>query len=37
MTRDLELLSHEAQVADQPALAAAVAKAQEALVQAFTP
>ncbi len=34
VTRDLELLSHEAQAADQPALAAAVLKAQEALVKA---
>ena len=34
VTRDLERLSHEAQAADQPALAAAVLKAQEALEQA---
>src|SRR5450755_2425237 len=32
--RDLERLSHEAQAADQPALAAAVLKAQEAIVHA---
>ena len=31
VTRELERLSHEAQAADQPALAAAVLKAQEAL------
>ena len=34
VTRDLERLSHEAQAADQPLLAAAVLKAQEALVEA---
>ncbi len=34
VTRDLEFLSHEAQAADQPALAAAVLKAQEALFHA---
>ena len=34
VTRDLERLSHEAQAADQPALAAAVLKAQEALLKA---
>jgi chemosensory pili system protein ChpA (sensor histidine kinase/response regulator) len=34
VTRDLERLSHEAHAADQPALAAAVLKAQEALGQA---
>ena len=34
VSRDLERLSHEAQAADQPALAAAVLKAQEALVEA---
>ena len=34
VTRDLERLSHEAQAADQPALAAAVLKAQEALLRA---
>src|SRR5664279_4993259 len=34
VTRDLEILSHEAQAADQPALAAAVLKAQEALFHA---
>ena len=34
VTRDLERLSHEAQAADQPALAAAVLKAQEALSKA---
>ena len=34
VTRDLERLSHEAQAADQPALAAAVLKAQDALEQA---
>ena len=34
VTRELELLSHEAQAADQPALAAAVLKAQEAIVNA---
>jgi chemosensory pili system protein ChpA (sensor histidine kinase/response regulator) len=33
VSRDLELLSHEAQAADQPVLAAAVHKAQEALGQ----
>jgi chemosensory pili system protein ChpA (sensor histidine kinase/response regulator) len=34
VTRDLERLSHEAQAADQPTLAAAVLKAQEALLKA---
>ena len=34
VTRDLERLSHEAQAADQPALAAAVLKAQEAIGRA---
>ena len=34
VTRDLERLSHEAQAADQPALAAAVLKAQEAIDRA---
>ena len=34
VSRDLERLSHEAQAADQPALAATVLKAQEALEQA---
>jgi chemosensory pili system protein ChpA (sensor histidine kinase/response regulator) len=34
VSRDLERLSHEAQAADQPALAAAVHKAQEALEHA---
>ncbi|MCE9659547.1 MAG: Hpt domain-containing protein [Burkholderiales bacterium] len=34
VTRDLERLSHEAQAADQPMLAAAVLKAQEALLTA---
>ena len=34
VTRELERLSHEAQAADQPALAAAVLKAQEAIVKA---
>ena len=34
VTRDLERLSHEAQAADQPALAAAVLKAQEAFSKA---
>ena len=34
VTRDLERLSHEAQAADQPSLAAAVLKAQEALGKA---
>ena len=34
VSRDLERLSHEAQAADQPALAAAVLKAQEAIVKA---
>ena len=34
VSRDLERLSQEAQAADQPALAAVVAKAQEALIQA---
>jgi chemosensory pili system protein ChpA (sensor histidine kinase/response regulator) len=34
VTRELERLSHEAQAADQPALAAAVLKAQEAFVDA---
>ena len=34
VTRDLERLSHEAQAADQPALAAAVLKAQEAIHRA---
>ena len=34
VTRDLERLSHEAQAADQPALAAAVLKAQEAIDKA---
>ncbi|MDQ2926922.1 MAG: Hpt domain-containing protein, partial [Pseudomonadota bacterium] len=34
VTRDLERLSHEAQAADQPGLAAAVLKAQEALLKA---
>jgi chemosensory pili system protein ChpA (sensor histidine kinase/response regulator) len=34
VTRDLERLSHEAQAADQPSLAAAVLKAQEALLTA---
>ncbi len=34
VTRDLERLSHEAQAADQPGLAAAVLRAQEALVKA---
>ncbi len=37
VARDLERLSHEAQVADQPALAAAVLRAQEALDQAEGP
>ena len=36
VTRDLERLSHEAQAADQPALAAAVLKAQEAIGKART-
>ncbi|HZT56872.1 MAG TPA: Hpt domain-containing protein, partial [Burkholderiaceae bacterium] len=35
VSRDLERLSHEAQAADQPALAATVLRAQEALEQAF--
>jgi chemosensory pili system protein ChpA (sensor histidine kinase/response regulator) len=35
VTRDLERLSHEAQAADQPALAATVLKAQEALEQSI--
>ncbi len=35
--RDLERLSHEAQAADQPALAAAVLKAQEAIGKAEDP
>ncbi|HEX4233562.1 MAG TPA: Hpt domain-containing protein [Caldimonas sp.] len=35
--RDLDRLSHEAQAADQPALAAAVLKAQDALVKAQDP
>ncbi|MEO8836167.1 MAG: hybrid sensor histidine kinase/response regulator, partial [Caldimonas sp.] len=34
VTRDLERLSHEAQAADQPALAAAVLKAQDAIGKA---
>ncbi|MEO8525950.1 MAG: Hpt domain-containing protein, partial [Caldimonas sp.] len=34
VTRELERLSHEAQAADQPTLAAAVLKAQEAIVDA---
>ncbi len=34
VTRDLERLSHEAQAADQPTLAAAVLKAQEAILSA---
>ena len=34
VTRDLERLSHEAQAADQPALAATVLKAQEAIERA---
>ncbi|MGZ5204228.1 MAG: Hpt domain-containing protein, partial [Caldimonas sp.] len=34
VTRELERLSHEAQAADQPALAAAVLKAQEAIIGA---
>ena len=34
VARDLERLSHEAQAADQPALAATVLKAQQALAQA---
>ncbi|HZV93726.1 MAG TPA: Hpt domain-containing protein, partial [Caldimonas sp.] len=34
VTRDLERLSHEAQAADQPTLAAAVLKAQESLLKA---
>ena len=37
VTRDLERLSHEAQAADQPALAAAVLKAQEAIRNADDP
>jgi len=37
VTRDLERLSHEAQAADQPALAAAVLKAQDALSRATDP
>ena len=37
VTRDLERLSHEAQAADQPALAAAVLKAQEAIGKAKDP
>ncbi|CAN5722174.1 Hpt domain-containing protein [soil metagenome] len=37
VARDLELLSHEAEVAEQPALAAAVQRAQDALEQAQTP
>jgi len=37
VSRDLERLAHEAHAADQPALAAAVHKAQEALDQADTP
>ena len=37
VTRDLERLSHEAQAADQPALAAAVLKAQDALSKARDP
>ncbi|HEV7575537.1 MAG TPA: Hpt domain-containing protein [Caldimonas sp.] len=37
VSRDLERLSHEAQAADQPALAAAVLKAQDALVKARDP
>jgi chemosensory pili system protein ChpA (sensor histidine kinase/response regulator) len=37
VTRDLERLSHEAQAADQPALAAAVLKAQEAIGKATDP
>jgi chemosensory pili system protein ChpA (sensor histidine kinase/response regulator) len=37
VTRDLERLSHEAQAADQPALAAAVLKAQDALSKAKDP
>ncbi len=37
VTRDLELLSHEAEVAEQPALAATVQRAQDALEQAQTP
>ena len=37
VARDLERLSHEAQAADQPVLAAAVLKAQEGLDQADSP
>ncbi|CAN5177630.1 hypothetical protein BH11PSE9_BH11PSE9_25290 [soil metagenome] len=37
VARDLELLSHEAEVAEQPALAATVQRAQDALEQAQTP
>jgi chemosensory pili system protein ChpA (sensor histidine kinase/response regulator) len=37
VTRDLERLSHEAQAADQPALAATVLRAQEALEQSIDP
>jgi chemosensory pili system protein ChpA (sensor histidine kinase/response regulator) len=37
VTRDLERLSHEAQAADQPALAAAVLKAQDAFSKARDP
>ena len=37
VSRDLERLSHEAQAADQPALAAAVLRAQEALEQSIDP
>jgi chemosensory pili system protein ChpA (sensor histidine kinase/response regulator) len=37
VARDLELLSQQAQAADQPALAAAVLKAQEGLDQADSP
>ena len=37
VTRDLERLSHEAQAADQPALAAAMLKAQDAFSKARDP
>ena len=37
VTRDIERLAHEAQAADQPALAAAVLKAQQALERADDP
>ncbi|MEP7101678.1 MAG: Hpt domain-containing protein [Burkholderiales bacterium] len=37
VSRDLERLSHEAQAADQPALAATVLRAQEALEQSIDP